>query len=59
MPRYPTELDLEEHDAETALRYADKIVAYVNGLVFPPTEDETETEKEKPADEISGNEDMP
>ena len=57
LPRYPAELDLEEHDAETALKYADKITEYANGLVFPPVEEERTTEEENPADEIDGNED--
>ena len=57
MPRYPAELDLDEPDAELALKYADKIVAYVNSLVFPPIEEEITTEEENPADEIDGNED--
>jgi HEPN domain-containing protein len=41
MPRYPAELDLDEPDAALALKYADKIVAYVNGIVFSPTEETT------------------
>ncbi|MCL2633281.1 MAG: HEPN domain-containing protein [Oscillospiraceae bacterium] len=34
LPRYPTELELEELDSETALKYADKIYEFVNGFVF-------------------------
>jgi len=37
MPRYPNELELEEHDAETAIKYAEKIADYVNGLLSPAT----------------------
>jgi HEPN domain-containing protein len=33
LPRYPNELELEEHDAETAIKYADKIMEFVNGLL--------------------------
>jgi HEPN domain-containing protein len=40
MPRYPTELELEERDSLQALTYAEKIVQYVNGLVFPPPSEE-------------------
>ncbi|MCL1880773.1 MAG: HEPN domain-containing protein [Oscillospiraceae bacterium] len=34
-PRYPTEYDLDETDAKIAISYAEKIVQYVNGLLFP------------------------
>jgi HEPN domain-containing protein len=57
MPRYPYDLELEEHDAKTAILYAEKICDYVNGFVFPPAENEVKSEKEIPADEIDGNED--
>jgi HEPN domain-containing protein len=50
LPRYPKEFELEKHDAETAIKYADKIIEFVNGLLFPPTEDVHETIKENPAD---------
>ena len=33
MPRYPNELQLEEHDAKIAISYAEKIVQYVNELL--------------------------
>ena len=33
MPRYPNELELEKHDAETAIKYADKIMTFVKGLL--------------------------
>lgn len=32
-PRYPNELEVEEHDAETAVKYADKIMEFVKGLM--------------------------
>jgi HEPN domain-containing protein len=54
LPRYPAEYDLDEPDAELALKYADKITEYANGLVFPLTEVKSETEKKNPADEING-----
>lgn len=31
--RYPNEFELEEHDAETAIKYADKVMAFVKGLL--------------------------
>jgi HEPN domain-containing protein len=34
LPRYPAGLELEEADSEKALKYADKIMEYVNGLMF-------------------------
>ena len=34
LPRYPAEYELEESDAETALKYADKIMEYTKGLLF-------------------------
>ena len=43
LPRYPNELELEEHDAETAIKYADKIMGFVNSLLFPPIEEESTT----------------
>ena len=51
LPRYPNELELDEHDAETAIKFADKIMEFVNGLLSQPTEDKITTEKENPADE--------
>jgi HEPN domain-containing protein len=33
MPRYPDEIELEEHDAEIAAKYADKIMEFVKGLL--------------------------
>ena len=33
MPRYPHEFELEERDAETAIKYADRIMAFVKGLL--------------------------
>ena len=35
--RYPNELQLEEHDAERAIRYADKIMEFVKGLLDTST----------------------
>jgi len=35
LPRYPNELELEERDAEMAIKYADKIMKYVSGLILP------------------------
>jgi HEPN domain-containing protein len=32
-PRYPNELELEELDAETAIKYAEKIMEFVKGLL--------------------------
>jgi HEPN domain-containing protein len=40
LPRYPAELELEEADAERAIRYATKVGEYVKGLLFSPTEEE-------------------
>lgn len=58
LPRYPAELELEEHDGKTAIKYANKVRDFVNEFVFSPTTDKGEVEKETPADEISGNEDL-
>jgi len=33
MPRYPTGYDLDEADAQIALKYADNIMEYVSGLI--------------------------
>ena len=38
LPRYPNELDLEEHDAETAVKYAERIVAFVKPLLDKTSE---------------------
>ena len=38
MPRYPDEIELEEHDAETAIKYADKIMEFVKGLLNKPSD---------------------
>jgi len=35
LPRYPSELELEEHDGKAAIGYATKIGNLVNELVFP------------------------
>ena len=56
LPRYPAELELEEQDGKTAINCANKVRDFVNGLLFPPTEVESTTEEENPADEIDGNE---
>lgn len=37
-PRYPHELELEEYDAETAIKYADRIMEFVKELLDPPTD---------------------
>lgn len=34
LPRYPAELELDETDGETAIKYAVKVMNYVNGIVF-------------------------
>lgn len=52
LPRYPAELELDEADGERALNYADKIVDFVSGLLFP-AEGDGKIEKENPADEIN------
>jgi HEPN domain-containing protein len=38
-PRYPNELELEESDAETAIKYADKIKEFVKDLLDVPTKE--------------------
>ena len=35
LPRYPAELELDETDSKIAIKYARKIRDYINGLVFP------------------------
>ncbi|MDR2546171.1 MAG: HEPN domain-containing protein [Lachnospiraceae bacterium] len=35
LPRYPAELELNETDSKMAMKYAAKIMDYVNGIVFP------------------------
>jgi len=46
LPRYPKEFELEEHDAKTAIKYADRIMEFVNGLIFYKSDDENSTENE-------------
>ena len=43
LPRYPAELELDETDGETAIKYANKIMDYVSVLVFK-TVDESKTD---------------
>ena len=59
MPRYPAEYELEEHDADLALKYSENIMTFVNKLSFPSTEEDTEPENETPAVENDESEDMP
>lgn len=37
IPRYPNELQIEEHDAEKALEHAGAVMNFVKGLVFEQT----------------------